>query len=116
MSQQHMDFDETDRKESASYTTGYEEIPHYGTYSSGSIGQKLSGQDAGGTPTAGQRLALAIVSLVLLFLLIFAIMALALFGNLSPDIVSNFSPIIVFTSLGFIAVLIVVNVLFNRRR
>ena len=116
MSQQHMDFDEIKGDESASYATGYEETPHNDIFSSGAFGQKLSGQDTNRTPTAGQRLALAIVSFVLLFLLIFAIIALVLFGNLSPTIASNFAPVIAFISFGFIALLIVVNVLFNRRR
>ncbi|HLQ29802.1 MAG TPA: hypothetical protein VK140_11280 [Ktedonobacteraceae bacterium] len=115
MSQQQMNFDEINRDESASYTAGYEEPPHYNTYSSGSFGQKLSGHESGRTPTAGQRLALAIVSLVLLLLMFFAIVAVALSGSLAPDVAKNLSPVLGLVSLGFIAAIIVVNVVFNRK-
>ena len=116
MSQQHMNFEETSHNKQTSYGDGYEEVPHYNTYSSGSFGQKLSGQEVGRTPTTGQRLTLAIVSLVLLLLMFFAIVAVVLFGNLSSDVANKFSPVLGIASVGFIVAIIVINVVFNRKR
>ena len=61
-------------------------------------------------------MALAIVSLVLLLLMFFAVVVVVVFGNLSPDVAKNFSPVFGMVSLGFIVALIVVNIVFNRKR
>src|SRR5579859_6561452 len=77
MSQQNMQFEESQRDRPGASYTGYEAVPPYNNYSTHPYGQKLSAQETGRMPTVGQRLALAIVSLVLwigLFLTIAAIM------------------------------------------
>src|SRR5207249_4623231 len=81
MSQQQMEFDPGGGQRSASYSVGYEEVPH-DSYSSSSIrGQRLLWQDAILHPTAGQRLALAIVSLVMFLILIFGLLLISLASN-----------------------------------
>lgn len=81
MSQQHMEFEPGSGHGSASYSVGYEEVPHYSSSSSSIQGQKLSWQDAVMHPTAGQRLALAIVSLVLFMVLIFGLVLISIIAN-----------------------------------
>jgi len=110
MSQQ-MNFDETNREAPASYSAGYEEVPRYQDYMTGSFGQKLSGQDAGRGPSSGQRLALAIVSILALMLTIFAIVA-AIFANVSPA----YTPVLGITAICFFAAIYGINAVFNRKR
>lgn len=110
MSQQ-MNFDETNREEPASYSAGYEEVPRYQDHMTGSFGQKLSGQDTGRGPSSGQRLALAIVSILALTLIFIAI-AGALTANISP----MFAPVLGIMAIFFFIAIIVINVVFNRRR
>jgi hypothetical protein len=110
MSQQ-MNFDETNREGPASYSAGYEEVPRYQDHTSGSFGQKLSGQDAGRGPSSGQRLALAIVSILALMLTLFAIVG-ALFANISPA----FAPVLGVMAMFFFIAIMVINVVFNRGR
>jgi len=114
MSQQ-INFNEINREEPSSYAAGYEEIPHDSAYTSASFGQKLSGQEAGRTPTAGQRLALAIVS-ILAFLLMFFVVIVLAFANLSPVVISNLAPVLGIMSLVFFVAIIWLNIVFNRRR
>ena len=114
MSQQ-MNFRQINREEPSPYAAGYEEIPHDSAYSSTSFGQKLSGQEAGRTPTAGQRLALAIVS-ILAFLLMFFVVIVLAFANLSPVVIGNLAPVLGVMSLLFFVAIVWLNVVFNRRR
>jgi hypothetical protein len=114
MSQQ-MNFSEVNRQEPSSYATGYEEISHDSAYASPSFGQKLSGQETGKTPTAGQRLALAIVS-ILAFLLMFFVVIVLAFANLSPVVIGNLAPVLGIMSLVFFVAIIWLNIVFNRRR
>ena len=87
MSKQQMEFEPGSGHGSASYSVGYEEVPH-DSYSSASIrGQKLLWQDAAMHPTAGQRLALAIVSLVLFMILIFGLVLIVLASNAASWVV-----------------------------
>jgi len=110
MSQQRMNFDENHRDEPTSYSAGYEEVPHYNMDSSGSLRLKLTPRGVDNAPTMGQRLALAIVSLVLLMLTLFVGVGLAFSGmSLSPDVARNFISVFVFTLLGFLATIIVFN-------
>jgi hypothetical protein len=110
MSQQ-MNFDETNREAPASYSAGYEEVPRYQDHTIGSFGQKLSGQDTGIGPSSGQRLALAIVSILALMLTLFAIVGV-LFANISPA----YTPVLGITAMFFFIAIMVINVVFNRRR
>jgi hypothetical protein len=66
-------------------------------------------------PTAGQRLALAIVSLLILFLFFLAIIVLMSTGVLASTVAQNFAPALGYMSIGLVAAVIVVNVIFNRK-
>jgi hypothetical protein len=111
MSQQQMEFDPGMRHESASYAVGYEEVPH-GSYTSSSLhGQKLSWQDAVMHPTAGQRLALAIVSLGMFLFITFGLVGIT---------VATQAPAWVAVPILFILVLFsvlagIINIAFNRK-
>jgi hypothetical protein len=111
MSQQQMDFDPGMRHESASYAVGYEEVPH-GSYTSSSLhGQKLSWQDAIMHPTAGQRLTLAIVSLVMFLILIFSLVGISAATQASSWVVLP----ILFILVLFSVLAVVINIVFNRK-
>ncbi len=123
MSQQHMEFDESQREKPGASYTGYEAVPPYNSYSTHPYGQKLSAQETGRMPTVGQRLALAIVSLVLwigLFLTIAAIMASYVPpfgpGGYAESISNILFPFLIIGFLIFSALAILVNILFNRKR
>ena len=123
MSQQHMEFDESQRERPGASYTGYEAVPPYNSYSTHPYGQKLSAQETGRMPTVGQRLALAIVSLVLwigLFLTIAAIMASYVPSYGPPGGYESASnvlfPFLIIGFLIFSALVILVNILFNRKR
>ncbi len=109
---QQMNFDEINRDGPASYATGYEEVPPHQDEALGWVGQKLSGQEAGQAPTAGQRLALAIVSLLLLTLIFLAMAAVALFHGVDSSLAAAF----VLMFLAFFVATLVINVVFHRRR
>jgi len=74
-------------------------------------GQKIVGAVSGQAPTAGQRLALAIVSLSLLIFLIFGLILFAAVSN-TPN--WAFVPIL-FIFVLFSAVATAINIVFNRR-
>jgi len=110
MSQQ-MNSYEPNREGPASYSAGYEEAPRYQDYTTGSFGQKLSGQDTGRGPSSGQRLALAIVS-ILALMLMFLVIVGVLFANISPA----FAPVLGIMAMFFFVAITVINIVFNRRR
>lgn len=123
MSQQHMEFDESQRERPGASYAAYEAVPQFNSYSTHPYGQKLSGNEFSKTPTVGQRLALAIVSLVLwigLFLTIAAIMASYVPpfgpGGYAESISNILFPFLIIGFLIFSALVILVNVLFNRKR
>ncbi len=123
MSQQHMEFDESQREIPGTSYTAFGGVPPINSYSTHQYGQKLSGTEFSKTPTVGQRLALAIVSLVLwiaLFLIIAAIMASYVppfVGGGYAESVSNILfPFLIIGFLIFSALVILVNALFNRKR
>jgi hypothetical protein len=111
MSQQHMEFNPGSGQESASYSVGYEEASHNSYSSSSSRGHKLSWQDADMHATAGQRLALAIVSLAMFMVIIFGLVLLSIASNAAAWVVVPILFIIVLYS----ALAIVINVVFNRK-
>jgi hypothetical protein len=115
MAQQQIHFDPDNRDGPPSYETGYQENVHDNDYSSHVTGEKLSRRDALMHPTAGQRLALAIISLLVLLLMFLAVILLAASGVLAPNEAQHFVPTFVYMILGLFAAVIVVNVLFNRR-
>lgn len=107
MSQQQMNSDEINPDGLASYSARYEEVPHYNGYSTSMDGQKLSGQETHQLPTTRQRLALAIVSLVLWMLMFIIMVSVSTSGNQSLLVIG----VLLFTGL-----IGTVNVVFNRRR
>lgn len=111
MSQQQMEFDPGNRYGPASYSVGYEEVPHNSYSSSSSRGQKLSRQDAIMHTTAGQRLALAIVSLVMFMILIFGLIGISAATQAPAWVVLP----VLFILVLFSAVAVIINIVFNRK-
>ena len=110
MSQQHMEFEPGSGHGSTSYSVGYEEVPH-DSYSSSSIrGQKLLWQDAVMHPTAGQRLALAIVSLVMFLILIFGLVLVVVTSSPAGWVVLP----ILFILILYSVLAVIINIVFNR--
>jgi two-component system OmpR family sensor kinase len=113
---QHMDSRESSGRElPPSYSSRYEEAPGYNSYATGfglySAGQKLPEPTSADKPTASQRLTLAIVSLVLWVITLFGMVILAIASRAEPSVA-------IFILLGatlFAALIIVVNIVFNRR-
>jgi hypothetical protein len=111
MTQQHMEFEPGSGHGSTSYSVGYEEVPH-DSYSSSSLrGQKLLWQDTLIHPTASQRLALAIVSLVIFLILIFGLVLIAANSNTAGWVVL---PILFILTL-YSTLAVIINIVFNRR-
>jgi hypothetical protein len=105
-----MEFEPGSGHGSSSYSVGYEGVPH-DRYSSSSIrGQKLLWQDAVIHPTAGQRLALAIVSLVMFLILIFGLVLIAVTSSAAGWVVL---PILIILIL-YSTLAVVINIVFNR--
>ena len=109
MSQQQMEYEPGSGQGSTSYTVGYEEVPHNSYTSSSTRGQKLVWQDAVMHPTAGQRFALAILSLVMFLVLIFGLVLLAITSNAEGWVVL---PILLILAL-YTGLAITINAVFN---
>jgi hypothetical protein len=109
MSQQEMGYGEMNRsRPETSYRSGYEEEPHHYQVPPRA---KLSGNPSGAAATAGQRLALAIVSLAMLMVMVFGLIGIAIATN-----VPNWAIIpILFIIVLFSVVAVLINVVFNRR-
>lgn len=73
--------------------------------------EKLSGQIASQAPTAGQRLALAIVSLAMFLLLTFGLIGMAIATEASPWVIM---PILLILCL-FTTIAAIINIVFNRK-
>jgi hypothetical protein len=118
MSQQHMEFNQPQHADerSASYMTGYqqEQGPYLDEYAADTRGQKLTQQSVSTGPTPGQRLALAIVSLSL-FAFAFSVVLIIAFVIPAESLKQLASVLGVFGLL-FAILLIVVNVIFNRKQ
>ena len=82
MTQHQMDSGEVPRDEPHASYTGYEGTPPYESYSS-SLGQKLSADFRSSSFSPGQRLALAIISLVLWVVVL--VIVVASMSSVSPD-------------------------------
>ena len=115
MSQQQVNFDPDNQGGAPLYETGYQDATHNSDYSSNLPGQKLSWRDTVEQPTAGQRLALAIVSLVILLVFFLAIIVLLATGAFASSIAQSVAPSLGYMGLGLVITVIVVNVIFNRR-
>lgn len=106
MSQQHTHFEETFRDGPPPTSTSFQ--PY-----TAQAGHKLVAGDQGREPSAGQRLALAIVSLVFVFVIFLAALGMvaAMQDNLFP-----IAPLAVAFALIFALVALLLNVLFGRQR
>ena len=105
MSQQEMNYSELNHDKSGPAYGQYE-----GTRRSNMYGEKLAPPAIGSAPTAGQRLALAIVSLAMLIAVIFGLIAVAIATEV-PD--WAVIPILFVIAL-FAAVAVIINIVFNR--
>lgn len=115
MSQQQANFDPDNRDGPPLYETGYQDATQNTDYSSNLPGQKLSWPDAVMQPTAGQRLTLAIVSLMILLIFFLAIIVLLTTGALASNVAQSLAPALGYMSLGLVVAVIVVNTIFNRK-
>ena len=114
MSQQEMNFSEINHDQSrfspAEYN--YDEGSHYASYSNNLYGQKLS---LSKTPTVGQRLIVAVISLFLLLLLSVILMVILVHS----DFAFSYGPVQLFFFVAlflFFLAAVIINVLFNRSR
>jgi len=111
MSQQEMDYGETNRDRPNFSYPGYEGASYANSYSAGSYGQKLSGHSVGRTATSGQRLVLAIISMILLMIMTFGLIAIAI-ATQAP----NWAILpILFILILFYSAVVIINVVFNRK-
>lgn len=116
MTQHQMDSGELNRDGPQSPYTGYEGIPPNDNYSASSWGQKLTVDNISSSPSSGQRLALAIISLIL-WVVVFIIVGLGA-SSLSPDNPSShvLYPFLIVALLIFSVLVLIINILFNRRQ
>jgi predicted neutral ceramidase superfamily lipid hydrolase len=115
MSQQEMDFGRIEQERPGSSYTGYEGVHHSNDFTNASYGQKLSPQATGKAVPSKQRLALAIVSLVL-WVVVFLIAAVSI-SSISPENpISRIAyPFLILALLLFSAIVFFINFLFNRK-
>ena len=106
MSQQEMNYGEMGRDRPGFASGGYEGIPLSSFH-----GEKLSGHAVGGAPTAGQRLALAITSLVMLMVMTFGLIGIAVATQAPPWAVLP----ILFILVLFSSTAVIINIVFNRK-
>jgi hypothetical protein len=111
MSQQEMGYGEMNRDRPNFSYPGYEGVHFDNSYATGSSGQKLSGQVSGKIATAGQRLALAIVSIVMLMIMTFGLIAIAIATHVPDWAVFP----ILFILVLFYSAVVIINIVFNRR-
>ncbi|HYB02761.1 MAG TPA: hypothetical protein VED37_21210 [Ktedonobacteraceae bacterium] len=111
---QHMEFSESSPERSGYSSGEYEGVPNYNynDYSSSSKGQKLSGNLVGSIPGTSQRLALAIVSLVLWILFfLFVVGVIVTIGSVNQLL----EPFLLIGFMIFTALVFLINILFNRK-
>ena len=115
MTQHQMDSGEINRDGPRASYTGYEGVPPTDSYSSSSWGQKLTVDNSSSPTSSGQRLALAIISLIL-WVIVFIIVGLSA-SSISPDNPSSrfLYPFLIAALLIFSVLVLIINVLFHRR-
>jgi hypothetical protein len=106
MSQQEMNYSELGQDRPGFASGGYEGIPLSSMHR-----EKLSGHAIGWVPTAGQRLALAIASLVMFMVMTFGLIVLAIATQAPPWVVLP----ILFILVLFATAAVIINIVFNRR-
>ena|SRR5947209_8684543 len=108
MSQQNMDYSEMHRDSSDPAYRGYEETHRHNMYGDG---VRLSRSTMGTSLTAGQRLFLAIASLIMFMIMTFGLIGIAIAIH-----AANWSVFpILFILILFTAAIIIINVVFNRK-
>ncbi len=113
MSQQEMSYGDLHRDESDDAYTGYKGASPSGPFA-GSYGQKVSPPVAQQGLSAGHRLTLAIVSLVL-WIGFFVIAVGVISSNTNTSIANIITPLFVVGIVLFTAVVFFVNYIFNRK-
>lgn len=108
MSQQEMDYNELNRDSSGISSGTYERGHRYHTYGDR---DKLSATLMRTELTAGQRLALAIVSLAMIMILTFGLVGIAVVAQASGWVVLP----ILFILVLFTTAAVAINIVFNRR-
>ena len=109
-----MEFGESSHERSGTSSGEYEGVPNYNynDYSTCSKGQKLSGYLVGSMPGTGQRLALAIVSLVLWILFfLFVVGLIVTIGSINQLL----EPFLLIGFLIFTVMVFLINMVFNRK-
>ncbi len=118
MSQQQMHYDDINSDGTASYSSGYEGEPQYRYDTFGAAGQKVSVNILNKTASAGQRLALALASL--LFMLIMFVIDVLVASSLPWDGDRGVAFFAVFVLLVlttiFTVVMAIINIVFNRNK
>jgi hypothetical protein len=111
---QHMEFSESSHERSGASFGGYEGVANYNynDYSTSSQGQKLSGYLVDSMPGTGQKLALAIVSLVLWIL--FFLFVVGIIITIGP-VNQLLEPFLIIGFLIFTAMVFLINMVFNRK-
>jgi hypothetical protein len=110
VSQEQLHFAEAHHDGPQASYSGYQGTPQDGSSFPSFYGQKLSEHAIGRVPSAGQRLALAIVSLVLLMVMIFGLILIGMVSRADAWVII---PILMISVL-FGVVVIIINVVFNR--
>ena len=114
MSQPHMEFDSDYYAESVPYSSGYqEEIPPSKNYATYAYRQKLVAPSTDLHITAGQRLALAIVSLS--FFVFILLVFLGLGFKVDNSGISLYVFVVLFVLVLYSVVALLINLVFNRR-
>lgn len=108
MSQQEMNYGELNQDQSSRSAYGQ----YGGTHrpNANMYGEKLTGFVVGSAPTAGQRLALAIVSLAMFMVVIFGLLAIAIATQVPTWAIIP----ILFIMILFAAAAVIINIVFNR--
>ncbi len=111
MSQQEIDSGEMNRDRPDFSYVGYEGVSHGESYSAGSYGQKLSVHSVGKAATSGQRLVLAIISMILLMFMTFGLIAIAIVTEAPRWAILP----ILFILVLFYSAVVIINVVFNSK-
>ncbi|HEX6484324.1 MAG TPA: hypothetical protein VF043_36230 [Ktedonobacteraceae bacterium] len=108
MSQQEMDYSEMNRDRPGSAYDGYEGAHRYNRYGNG---DKLSVSAVGASLTAGQRLFLAIASLVMIMIMTFGLIGIAVSTHAAAWAIFP----ILFILVLFTSAAVIINIVFNRK-
>jgi hypothetical protein len=114
MSQQQMHYEDINGDGTASYSGGYDGEPQYRYDTFGAAGQKVSVNIVNRTASAGQRLALALASL--LFMLVDILVASALPWDWDRGVAFFGVFVLLALTTIFTVMIAVINIMFNRNK